>query len=61
MENKLTLGAGATPLTVAELVVRECSDEEFLEDVVYFINCYIERNRKSRLVDCRAKMQEVEK
>lgn len=42
-ENKLVLGKGATPMTVAELVVRECDDEEWLNDVIYYINAFIER------------------
>lgn len=41
----LFLQSGATPMTVAEMVVRECSDEEWLQEVVYFINCYLTRNK----------------
>jgi hypothetical protein len=35
--------AGATPMTIADAVVRECPDKEILEDVVYYINAYITR------------------
>ena len=47
-ENKLTLGNMATPLTVADAVIRENPEREWLEDVVYFINAYIERTYKSK-------------
>lgn len=40
----LFLQEGATPMTVAEMVVRECNDKEWLNDVVYYINCYLSRN-----------------
>lgn len=39
----LFLQSGATPMTVAEMVIRECSDEEWLQEVVYFINCYLNK------------------
>lgn len=48
IENKLMLGNGATPFTVADAVIRECADKEWLEDVVFFINAYIERTYKSK-------------
>lgn len=46
-ENKLMLGSGATPFTVADAVIRECPDKEWLEDVVFFLNAYIGRTYKS--------------
>ena len=39
--------AGSTPMTVADAVIRECADKEWLEDVVYFINAYLSRTYKS--------------
>ena len=46
-ENILRTSNGSTPMTVAELVVREClSDDEWLKDIVYYIECYIKRNQK---------------
>jgi len=44
----LMLGNGATPFTAAEAVVRECPDREWLEDVVFYLNAYIERTYKSK-------------
>ena len=41
--SKLYVGNNATPMTVAEMVVRECSEEEWLQDVVFYINAYISR------------------
>lgn len=42
-ENKLVLGNGATPFTVADAVIRECPDKNWLKDIVFFLNVYIER------------------
>jgi hypothetical protein len=40
----LYLQSGSTPMTIAELVCKEClGDNDTLKDVVYFINCYIDR------------------
>lgn len=40
----LYLQSGSTPMTIAELVCRGClGDSDTLKDVVYFINCYIDR------------------
>ena len=39
----LYLQDGATPMTIAEMVVRECNDKEILDEVVYFINCYLNK------------------
>ena len=49
IENKLILGNGATPFTVADAVIRECADKEWLEDVVFFLNTYIERTYTSKM------------
>ena len=43
VENKLILGNGATPFTVADAVIRECPDRGWLKDVVFYINAYLER------------------
>ena len=37
------VGNNATPMTVAEMVVRECPDHEWLADVVYYIKAYLNR------------------
>jgi hypothetical protein len=42
-DNVLNLAKGATPMTVADLVIRECNDREWLEDVMFYIEKYIER------------------
>ena len=40
----LYLQSGSTPMTIAELVCKGClGDNDALKDVVYFINCYIDR------------------
>lgn len=47
-ENLLRTSNGSTPMTVAELVVREClGDEDWLKEVAYYIDCYIKRNEKT--------------
>lgn len=57
-ENKLTLGNGATPFTVADAVIRENPEKGWLEDVVFFLNAYIERTYKSKeLVECGGKAE----
>ena len=38
--------SGSTPMTVADAVIRECADKEWLEDVVYFLNAYLLRTYK---------------
>lgn len=42
-ENRLYLASGATPLTTADAIIRECSDEDWLRDTIYYLNCYIDR------------------
>lgn len=49
-EDKLIIGNGATPLTVADAVIRECGDRNWLEDVIYFIQAYIDRTYTDREV-----------
>lgn len=48
-ENKLTLGNGATPFTVADAVIRECPEREWLADVVFYLNTYIKRTYPSNV------------
>lgn len=43
IEDKMIIGNGGTPLTVADAVIRECPEKEWLEDVIYFIKAYIDR------------------
>ena len=43
-ENCLRVGSGTTAMTIADLVIRECWDNEVLLDVIYFLNCWIQRN-----------------
>lgn len=43
-ENHLRLGSGTTAMTIADLVIRECGDNEVLLDVIYFLQCWIQRN-----------------
>lgn len=46
-ENKLILGNGATPFTVADVVIRANPEREWLKDVVFYINAYLERTYES--------------
>lgn len=41
-QSEMYIASGATPMTVADLITRECHDREFLESVIFFINAYIE-------------------
>lgn len=43
LDNKLILQDGATPFTVADAVIRECGDKEWLEDIIFFLRAYIDR------------------
>lgn len=43
LEDKLFIKSGRTPLTIADAVIRECQEKEWLEDVIYYINAYIKR------------------
>lgn len=50
--NYLYLASGSTPMTIAELVCRECQgDTDILQDVVYYIECYIKRTTESEEVN----------
>lgn len=51
--SKLYVGNNATPMTVAEMVVRECPDHEWLDDVVYYIKAYINREYGKNCVNVR--------
>lgn len=46
--SELYVGNNATPMTVAEMVIRELKDCEMLEDVIYYIKSYIEREYGKR-------------
>ena len=46
-ENKLMLGNGATPFTAADAVIRANPEREWLKDVVFYINAYLERTYES--------------
>ena len=45
MENpcNLEVPAGATPMTIADAILREC-DKEILEEVLYYINCFLKKH-----------------
>lgn len=47
-ENRLVLTSGATPMTVADAIIRECSDREWLEDVIYYLGIYVGREYASQ-------------
>ena len=47
-KNRLVLTSGATPMTVADAIIRECNDKAWLEDVIYYIGAYIEREYTSQ-------------
>ena len=48
VENRLILASGATPMTVADAVIRECSDRKWLIDVIYYLGMYVEREYVSQ-------------
>ena len=43
-ENHIRLGSGTTAMTIADLVIRECVDNDVLLDVIYYLNCWIQRS-----------------
>lgn len=47
-ENRLILASGATSMTVADAIIRECSDKRWLEDVIYYLEVYVEREYVSQ-------------
>lgn len=40
---KIQTPDGATPLTIADAVIRECDEKETIEDVIYYLKCYVKR------------------
>ena len=53
MNDLYHIPAGATPMTVADAVIRECSDEGFLQDVVFFINAYLCRTYNAPIFEAK--------
>ena len=41
----LNVPPGATPMTIADAILREC-DNETLEEVLYYIDCFKKKNGK---------------
>ena len=41
--SRLYVPNGGTPLSVADAVTRECSDREWLLDVIYYLQTYVDR------------------
>ena len=39
----LNVPAGATPMTIADAIIR-ANDKETLEEVLYYIDCFLEKN-----------------
>lgn len=39
----LNVPTGATPMTIADAILREC-DNETLEEVLYYIDCFMKKN-----------------
>lgn len=42
----LEVPTGATPMTIADAILREC-DRETLEEVLYYIDCYLNKHGMS--------------
>ncbi len=42
-EIKFIIPCGATPFTIADAVIRECNDKDVIEDVIYYLQVYVER------------------
>lgn len=38
---KLVIPEGGTPMTIAELVVRECPDKDWIKTVSYYLECFL--------------------
>lgn len=34
--------SGSTPMTYAKTLVRECNDREWIEEVIYWLNAYLD-------------------
>ena len=39
----LNVPTGATPMTIADAILREC-DDETLKDVLYYIDCFLKKH-----------------
>ena len=42
----LEVPTGATPMTIADAILREC-DREILEEVLYYIDCFLNKHGMS--------------
>ena len=51
VENRLILASGATPLTVADAIVRECADKDWLDDVIFYLKTYVNRTYTSNVAE----------
>ena len=45
----LDVPTGATPMTIADAILREC-DEEVLRDVLYYIDCFLKTCTKNEVM-----------
>ncbi len=48
----LDVPAGATPMTIADAILREC-DKEVLNEVLYYIQCHLRYNQSQELIKCK--------
>lgn len=39
----LIVPPGSTPMTIADAVIREVHDKDLIEDVIYYLECYMNR------------------
>ena len=44
----------ATPFTIADAVIRKCGTLDVIEDVMYYIECYVNRARRNTACDTTA-------
>ena len=51
INEKLFLENGATPLTVADCITRECNDKDFLLDVIFYLEAFIKRTYTSEVME----------
>lgn len=51
INEKLFLESGATPLTVADCITRECNDKAFLLDVIFYLETFIKRTYTSEVME----------
>ena len=47
----LDVPTGATPMTIADAILREL-DSETLEEVLYYIDCFIKRHKEGSESEC---------